>query len=129
MASLRPSRRSFIGAATVGAAAPFGIVKAAAKAAQFEFKCSTNAAARRSSTLRQGQMLAAIEQESGGRIHIQFFPDSQLGDDTSTLAQTREGAIDFLFQHPGNLANFVPPTDITFLGFALKDADEGFLRS
>jgi tripartite ATP-independent transporter DctP family solute receptor len=69
-------------------------------------------------------MWHAIERESGGRIHTQFFPNNQLGGNAAMLSQLRLGAIQFYLASPGNLAAVVPAVDICFLGFAYKDPDE-----
>jgi TRAP-type transport system periplasmic protein len=69
-------------------------------------------------------MWAAVERETGGRIHTQFFPNNQLGGDAASFAQLRLGALDFFFINPGNVAAVVPAADISYLGFAYKNADE-----
>jgi TRAP-type transport system periplasmic protein len=124
-ASPRASRRTFaIGSAA--ALSSIGVVKAPAKAAQFEFKCGSHEPRDHPSSIRLKQMFDTVEQESAGRIHVQFFPDSQLGGDATMFTQLRLGALHFLFMNAGVLASVVPPADISFLGFAYKDADEGF---
>ena len=70
-------------------------------------------------------MWAAIERESAGRIHAQFFPNSQLGGDTAMLSQLRLGALQFFHVSPGNLSTLVPVADIAYVGFAYKDDAEG----
>ena len=121
--SRAPSRLRFV-TGTTAAFASIGIVRGPAKAAQFEFKCGSNYAASHPSSILLGQMWAAIEKESGGRIHTQFFPNSQLGGDAAMFTQTRVGAIQFDLITPGNLATVVPSADISNLGFAFKDVDE-----
>jgi TRAP-type transport system periplasmic protein len=115
--------RFIIGSAAVYAAIG---VQVAAKAAQFEFKAATSLALDHPANARQLQMWAAIEQESGGRIHTQLFPNSQLGGDLAMLSQVRLGALGFQLIGAGNLASVVPAADITQLGFTFKDAEEGF---
>jgi TRAP-type transport system periplasmic protein len=118
-----PTRRALV----AGGAAAFSsiaLIKAPAKAAQFEFKTATNLAVDHPSTVRLAQMWAAIERESGGRIQIQFFPNSLLGSEVAMFTQLRLGAIQFFLISPGNFATVVPAAEISFLGFAYKDADE-----
>ena len=69
-------------------------------------------------------MWAAIERESGGRIHTQLFPNSQLGGDTAMFTQLRSGALQFFIIPPGNLSSVVPVADISYLGFAFDSADD-----
>ncbi len=118
------SRRAFI-ASSAQASAAFAIVSAPAKAAQFEFKCASNDAADQPSSVRLLQMWSAIEQESGGRIHTQFFPNSQLGGDAAMFSQLRVGALNFFLISPGNLASVVPSANIVSVGFGYKGEDEG----
>lgn len=95
-----------------------------ARAAQFEFKCATSLGPDHPVNIRLTQMWAAIEQESGGRIHTQLFPNSELGSDNSTLTQLRAGAVAFFINNAGIIASVVPVSDILNLGFAFKDEEE-----
>ena len=122
--SRRPaSRRSFI-ATSLAVAPAFAIVRAPSRAAQFEFKCGSNNAVDHPSSKRIGEMWAAIQQESGGRIHTQFFPNSALGGDEAMFNQLRTGALEFMLLNAGNLASVVPVADISYLGFAFANDDE-----
>lgn len=122
MNAARVSRRRFGAAAAAFASAAF--VRTTAKAAQFEFKCSSELSVEHPTSIRLTQMWAAIEQESGGRIHTQFFPNSQLGAPAAAFAQARAGAIQFDLLSAGNLSAVVPSFDACNLGFAFKDVDE-----
>jgi TRAP-type transport system periplasmic protein len=103
-----------------------GRMRAPAKAAQFEFKCGSSATPDQPSSVRLTQMWSAIERESGGRIHTQFFPNSQLGSQAAMLTQLRLGALHFYLINPGDLAAVVPAFDVSFLGFVFKDSAQGF---
>jgi TRAP-type transport system periplasmic protein len=118
------SRRKFIETGVLGSSA-LAILKMPARAAQFEFKAAGNTALNHPLTTYQQKMWAAIEQESGGRIHVQYFPNSQLGSEAAMFSQLRVGAIDFVLQSGGITSSVVPTADIGFLGFTFKDADEG----
>jgi TRAP-type transport system periplasmic protein len=124
VASLHASRSSFV-AGSVGAFATFGIVKSPAKAVQFNFKCASNFPPDHPASIRQVQMWDAVERESGGRIHTQSFPNSELGSDSAMLTQLRLGALQFFLIGIGNIASVVPAANISSLGFAFKDEDEG----
>jgi TRAP-type transport system periplasmic protein len=123
MVLTRGSRRSFMVRSAL-AFSSIGLVRAPAKAAQFEFKCASDLPVDHPSSVRLRPMWAAIERESGGRIHTQFFPNGQLGAASSLFAQVRLGALQFLLLSPGNVATVVPATDIAYVGFAYKDQDE-----
>jgi tripartite ATP-independent transporter DctP family solute receptor len=115
------ARRGFI----LGSAAyATAIVKAPAKAAQFEFKCASIQPVSNPATVRMTQMWADVERESGGRIRTQLFPNGQLGGDAAVLEQLRGNAIQFYQLSITNLALVVPAADIAYLGFAFKDVDE-----
>jgi tripartite ATP-independent transporter DctP family solute receptor len=117
------SRWKFLASgATFGAVA---VIRAPAKAAEFEFKCGSDLALDQPSSVRLKQMWAAIEHESGGRVRTQFFPSAALGGMASMFSQLRVGALPFLLVGSANLAAVVPVADISSLGFAYKDADEG----
>jgi TRAP-type transport system periplasmic protein len=111
-------------AAGAAGLATVAIVRAPAKAAQFEFKCGSQLPLEHPSSVRLTQMWAAIERESGGRLRTQFFPNSLLGSDQAMLSQVREGALQFLSTSPGALAGVVTIAGISDLGYAFKDQAE-----
>jgi TRAP-type transport system periplasmic protein len=124
LTALHPSRRSFIVASTT-AFATAGFVKSQARAAQYEFRCGSAYTLEHPSTVRMTQMWAAIERESGGRIHTQLFPNSSLGGAPAMLSQVRLGALHFVITG-SILSSVVPAADISFIGFAFRDNAEGF---
>lgn len=117
------SRKRFVTLAA--SAGTFAGLRARAKAAPFELRCAAQLALDHPASVRLTQMWAAVERESGGRIRVSYFPNSQLGGDAAMFAQLRLGAIDFNVVTPGQLASVVPVADISFLGFAFDDAAEG----
>jgi TRAP-type transport system periplasmic protein len=66
---------------------------------------------------------AKIKQDSGGRVDISVFPNSQLGGDSDLLAQVRSGAIDFFSTGGLIFATLVPIASISGMGFAFRDAN------
>ncbi len=64
-----------------------------------------------------------IKQDSGGRVDISVFPNSQLGGDSDLLAQVRSGAIEFFSTGGLIFATLVPVASINGMGFAFKNAD------
>jgi TRAP-type transport system periplasmic protein len=64
-----------------------------------------------------------IRDESGGRMEVQIFGNSQLGGDTQMLSQVRANAIQF-FQGGGIILSIlVPEASLSGMGFAFKDYD------
>jgi TRAP-type transport system periplasmic protein len=119
-----PSRHGFV-LGSASTLATIGIVHAPAKAAQFEIRCGSDFPPDHPTSVRLTQMWNAVLRESGGRIHTQYFPNSQLGNDAAMLTQLRSGVLHFFLISPANLAAVVPAVDISFLGFAYRDAAEG----
>jgi TRAP-type transport system periplasmic protein len=119
----RVARRSYLVAAA-GVFATSYVVRSAAGAAQFEFKCGSTNAPDHPTSVRLAQMWAAVESESGGRLRVRSYPDNQLGSEAAMFTQVRLGAVHFLLSTPGTIASVVPVTDIAFLGFTFKDEDQ-----
>ena len=121
----RASRRSF-GIGLAATAATVGVVRSPAPAAQYNFKIADNTGVEHPRTVRINGMARAIEQESGGRIHMQVFPNNQLGGDAAMLSQLRLGALDFLAIDSALMAGVVPVAGITAMGFVFKDPTVAF---
>ena len=119
------SRRRF---ATAAAAtfASIGVVRAPARAAQFEYKYGNDQTVSSPLTVRAIQMWKAIERETGGRLVVKTFPDSQLGGDTQMITQVRSGALQFLTEPGALLGGFVPASQIDGIAFAFKDTKQAF---
>ncbi len=66
---------------------------------------------------------ARIRQETGGKVDIGVFPNSQLGGDSDLLSQVRAGAIDFFSTGGLIFATLVPIAAINGTGFAFKSSD------
>lgn len=66
---------------------------------------------------------ARIRQDTGGKVDIGVFPNSQLGGDSDLLSQVRSGAIDFFSTGGLIFATLVPIAAINGTGFAFKNAD------
>jgi tripartite ATP-independent transporter DctP family solute receptor len=104
----------------VTAAASVAVMRAPAKAAEFEWKCASTIPGEHPSMVTLKQMWSAVARESGGRLHVENFADGQLGGDPATLAQMRLGAIQF-YVGMANLAAIVPAIGVHQVGFAFKD--------
>jgi tripartite ATP-independent transporter DctP family solute receptor len=119
-------RRKFLRAgtaATTGVAA-FGILTRRGDAAEFSWRYANNNVAQHPMNVRLRAAVDRIREQSGGRVDIQVFPNSQLGGDTDMLSQLRTGAIQ-LFNLSGLiLSTFVPLASINGIGFAFKDYDQ-----
>jgi TRAP-type transport system periplasmic protein len=124
---MRPiDRRKFLraGTATAAGVAAFGILTRRGDAAEFSWRYANNNVAQHPMNVRLRAAVDKIREQSGGRVDIQVFPNSQLGGDTDMLSQLRTGAIQ-LFNLSGLiLSTFVPLASINGIGFAFKDYDQ-----
>ena len=89
---MRLSRRTALAGAT-GVAA-FGILHwHAANAAEFTYKLGHDGPVTHPQNLRAVEAAKKIAEQSGGRLVVQVYPNSQLGSDSQMLAQVRSGAL------------------------------------
>lgn len=75
-----------------------------------------------------------IREETGGRIEIAFFPNSQLGSELSMQSQLRSGALEFTATSVSSLQTLAPTVGLPGVAFAFngyaelwKALDEGAL--
>ena len=99
------SRQGFV----VGGAAAFatiGIVRAPARAADFELKYGHDLPADHPVNVRSVQAFARIKAATKGKVSIKSFPTSQLGSDPAMISQLRSGATEMLAM-PGAFLNAI----------------------
>jgi tripartite ATP-independent transporter DctP family solute receptor len=92
-----------------------------ANAAEFTYKFANNLQTTHPLNIRLKEATDKILEESGGRLQINVFPSSQLGNDTETLTQLRSGATEFFSLSPLILSTLVPNAAISGIGFAFPD--------
>ena len=76
------------------------------------------------SHLRVVQAAGKIGEESGGRLVVQVYPNSQLGGDSQMLAQVRSGALELMMIGDNILGQVVPAASIASLPFAFDSYQE-----
>jgi len=120
---MRVSRRSVLaGAAGV---TTFGILHwYPASAAEFTFKLGHDGPVTHPQQLRTAEAAKKIGEESGGRLVVQVFPNSQLGSDSQMLAQLRSGALELMMLGDNILGQVVPAASIASLPFAFDGYKE-----
>lgn len=64
-----------------------------------------------------------VKERSGGRIEIQVYPGSQLGQETAVIQQVQFGAIDLTRVSISPLASFVPKLDAFQMPYVYRDED------
>lgn len=68
-------------------------------------------------------MAAEAKEKSGGRICIEVFPSSQLGEEKDAIEQTQFGVIDMIRASFGSFNNIVPVTQLASLPYLFRDED------
>src|SRR5450756_767989 len=76
-------------------AAPAILRATRAQAAEWSYKFANNQPASHPLNLRMQTAAESIKADTGGRLELLIFPNSQLGSDTDTLSQLRSGAVEF----------------------------------
>jgi len=117
------TRRKFMRTTSAAASgvALFGILTRRGDAAEFVYRYANNNVIAHPMNIRLREAVDKIKEESGGRMEIQLFPNSQLGGDSDMLSQLRTGAIQIFNLSGLILATYVPVASINGIGFAFKD--------
>jgi tripartite ATP-independent transporter DctP family solute receptor len=63
-----------------------------------------------------------VEKLTDGRVKVEIFPNSQLGDSTAMTVSVKSGTLDAVMTAASNLALSVPSADVFNLPFLFKDA-------
>lgn len=112
-------RRSLL-AASIGAPL-LALTSRSARAADFDMKWGCFAPPDHPLSVNAIAAAKRINEESKGRVAINYFPSSQLGGDTDMLAQVRSGALDFYTTSASFMTTLSPAVGPSALGFAFKD--------
>lgn len=68
-------------------------------------------------------MAAEVKEASGGRICIEVFPSSQLGEEKDTIEQTQFGVIDMVRASFGSFNDIVPITQLTSMPYLFRSEE------
>jgi tripartite ATP-independent transporter DctP family solute receptor len=119
MRMINITRRQLV---TAAASLPlFNILTSRANAAEFVYKFGNNVPETHPTNVAAKTVIERIREESGGRVDIQRFPNSQLGNDTDMLSQVRSGELEFYLLSPLRLSNLIPDAGVSGLGFLFSD--------
>jgi TRAP-type transport system periplasmic protein len=120
---MKMTRRGLLGAAS--AAWVTGILgQPAGAAAEFEFKLGVDTPDTHPLTVRLIEAAHTIATQSGGRVNITVFSNSQLGGDPEMLSQLRAGGIEMLAAPSLTLSTLVPLSGLPSVGFAFQSYDQ-----
>jgi tripartite ATP-independent transporter DctP family solute receptor len=118
------SRRDALKGAALGAAATagavFGIGKAEAET--ITMRVGSDSPIDAPHTLSMVRLKESVEKLTDGRIKVEIFPNSQLGDSTAMTTSVKSGTLDGVVTAASNLATSVPSADVLNLPFLFKDA-------
>src|SRR5579864_5370111 len=106
--------------AASGMAAP-AILRWPANAAEFVYKCGTALPDGHPMCIRGREAMAAIKEQSNGRLAITLYTNSVLGQDTAMLSQTIAGALEMYFLPLDLLAPKNPACGVFGVGYAFLD--------
>jgi len=74
-------------------------------------------------TIRTQEAIERIHKEAGGLVHIDLFPNNQMGGDSDMLSQLRSGALELFLCTGQLLSTLVPSVSIYGVSYALTDYD------
>ena len=112
--------------ATGAAFASIAIVRTPARAAQFDYKFSSDITADHPLNVRVAEAFAAVSKDTNGRFTVKMFPNNQLGGADATFTQLRSGAIDLLALPGVTLSSVIPVATIENVAFAFRDRAAAF---
>lgn len=115
------TRRRLLAASAAAASAAAGMLPGRARAAEFDYKMGHSSPASHPFHTRLLEVADRIGKDSGGRMSLTIFPDSQLGGDNDLLSQARSGAVEFVQPAGLILASILPVAAVNGMGFAFKD--------
>ena len=122
MRTTRLTRRRLLGASAALGGAAF--LPRYAHAAEFEYKMGHSTPAVHPFHKHLLAVSERIGKETGGRMKLNVFPNSQLGGDNDLLSQVRSGAIEICQPAGLILASILPLTAINGMGFAFPGYDK-----
>jgi tripartite ATP-independent transporter DctP family solute receptor len=114
-------RTRFVAGGTVGVLASIGVVRAPARAAQFEYKCAHPGATSFSFHVRTVQAFERVRRETNGRLNVTMFPNGVMGNELTNIGQIKSNTIQFTIIPTIALSTAVPGLAVDGLGFAFRD--------
>jgi tripartite ATP-independent transporter DctP family solute receptor len=119
------TRRSILKSSVgVAAGVAIGGRVGTAHAADFKLKWGHPMPLQHPVNLRAMEAVERIQQQTGGRVEIQLFPDNQLGGDSDMTTQVRNGAIHLYTAAGVVIGPLVPTLGIMNMAFAFNDYDQ-----
>jgi tripartite ATP-independent transporter DctP family solute receptor len=121
------SRRHFIGgmaAATVLAGAG-ACSSTGARVAEFRYRLGLSQPVDSPNYIRLKEMAERVHADTGGRMQIDLFPESKLGNDSAMIAMVQKGELE-MYMGGNVFGPLVPVTEMSGLPFTFKNFTEVF---
>ena len=99
---------------------------AAANAADFVFKLGHIADPENPYAKGAEKFAQLVKEKTGGKVEIQVFPSSQLGNQRDLVEGTQFGTIDFTMTSTAVLGNFLPQAAVFDLPFIFRDVQHAY---
>lgn len=98
-----------------------GLAALSAQAADYEFSFGLVAGNTANEYKAAEHFAKEVQEKSGGRIAIELFGNSQLGDDRSMMEQVNGGALDFTFSESARFQIYYPEAEAFALPYMISD--------
>src|SRR5262249_10144054 len=92
---------------------------------RFRYRLGLNQPAASPTVRRLTDMALAIDEQTGGELLVEVFPESRLGPDPKMFADMRSGALEF-FMAGATLGEVAPTSALPLLPFAFRDSKTVF---
>ena len=99
---------------------------AAANAADFVFKLGHIADPENPYAKGAEKFAQLVKEKTGGKVEVQVFPSSQLGNQRDLVEGTQFGTIDFTMTSTAVLGNFLPQVAVFDLPFIFRDVQHAY---
>jgi tripartite ATP-independent transporter DctP family solute receptor len=123
MGKTNVSRRDFIGG--VAAVTVAGCAAPAPKAPEFRYRLGLSQPVDSPNYIRLKEMADRVHADSGGRMLIELFPESRLGNDSVMLAMLQKNELE-MYMGGNVFGPLVPVTEMPGLPFTFKNAADVF---
>jgi tripartite ATP-independent transporter DctP family solute receptor len=120
------SRRDALKGVAVGAAVFAGgaVSIGRAKADTITMRIGSDSPINAPHTLSAVRLKEGVEKLTDGRVKVEIFPNSQLGDNAAMSTSVKSGVLDAVMTDVANLAISVPSADVFNLPFLFKDTSQ-----
>ncbi|MGQ0654834.1 MAG: TRAP transporter substrate-binding protein [Betaproteobacteria bacterium] len=110
----------------LAAALSFALVATGAQAQEFKFNLGVVLDATHPVTLGLRRMAEVAEKDSGGRLKLEIFPSSQLGQQREMWQNTQAGLIAGIVEPTAQMANYVKEFGVLDLPYLVQTSEQAY---